>query len=234
MAGEKRVLLVEDDSSMCFLVSEYLRDEHDLVLCGMARDGITGLAMARTLDPDLILLDLILPGMSGLSLLHTYRKEGGGAKVIVVTRASGEATSAAAMRAGADFCLIKPVFLQELVSTVRLYCQSGQDEAERLLREMGAEKSSLGRKYAAQAVVQLTGGQVEQLKEVYFQVAADHQTTYSCVEKNIRTLVRALHQSMTPRYRQVTGLAPADRPPTNGAFLFAAARFLAPGATIPL
>lgn len=226
-----QVLVVEDDPAQRWLLLDFLEEAEGIEPWGHAADGLTGLEMARREEADLILLDLVLPGISGMELLRRYRGEGGKSKVLVLTRASGPAVSTAALAAGADFFLAKPVLFQELSEDIRFLCGGRQQQFGALLERMGAKPRSLGFRQALRALELLGSGQAEQLKEAYFQVAAENRSTYACVEKNIRSLIRQLHAADSELYRKLTGGGGGTaRRPANGDFL----RALLSSAKFPL
>lgn len=214
-----RVLVIDDDPTQRWLLLDFLEAAEGMEPCGAAGDGLTGLELARREEADLILLDLVLPGISGMELLRQYRREGGRAKVLVLTRATGPAVSAAALAAGADFFLGKPALFEELAEDIRFLCGGSQQMFGTLLEQMGAKSKSLGYRQALRAVELLGNGQAELLKEAYLQVAAENRSTYACVEKNIRALIRRIHEVGSESYQKLTGCTGTDRPPANGDFL---------------
>ena len=119
MSGVIQVLVVEDDPAQRGMLADLLENTAGMEACGLAGDGLTGLELAWAREPDVILLDLVLPGVSGMELLRRYRAKGGEAKVMVITRCADEAVSSAALAAGADFFLVKPVAHSEVVADIR-------------------------------------------------------------------------------------------------------------------
>src|SRR3974377_2067803 len=83
-----RLLLVEDEKKVADFVARGLRAERYAV--DTAHDGITGWQMASSVDYDLIILDLMLPGMNGTELLRRLRRQGGKAAVLVLTAPDGQ------------------------------------------------------------------------------------------------------------------------------------------------
>lgn len=110
------LLIIEDDA----ILSETLR--YNLERAGYtietALDGINGLALARRVRPDLILLDLMLPGMDGFSLCRTLATEQI-APIIILTALSGEADRIAGLELGANDYVLKPFSMGELLARVR-------------------------------------------------------------------------------------------------------------------
>jgi two-component system, OmpR family, alkaline phosphatase synthesis response regulator PhoP len=111
-----RILVIEDEAAIVELVSAYLRREGYEVLS--AGDGLTGLKLAQSTKPDLIVLDVMLPGLGGLELLGQLRRESD-VYVIMLTARSEELDKVVALSVGADDYLTKPFSPRELVARVQ-------------------------------------------------------------------------------------------------------------------
>ena len=115
MASAK-ILVIDDEQSIVDLVTAYLRDEGYEVFTAM--DGPSGLKAARAFKPDLIVLDVMLPGMDGIELLSQLRRESD-VYVIMVTAKSEETDKIVGLTVGADDYLTKPFSPRELVARVK-------------------------------------------------------------------------------------------------------------------
>jgi DNA-binding response OmpR family regulator len=121
-----RILVIEDNHDLAFGLRNNLEIEgYDVEVAG---DGPTGLARARDARPDLIVLDLMLPGMDGYRVLRGLREEGLMAPVLILTARGEEADKVRGFRLGADDYVTKPFGLLELMARV-----------EALLRRSGPE-----------------------------------------------------------------------------------------------
>ena len=111
------VLVVEDDLAVRDVLRRYLeQDSYDVTI---AVDGPSGLAAARTLAPDLIVLDVMLPGMSGLEVCTTLRDHDGSAVPIIMLTALGETDDRiSGLSSGADDYVTKPFSVKELTLRV--------------------------------------------------------------------------------------------------------------------
>ena len=110
------VVIVEDDADTAEIVRLYLaRDGHNVLL---AHDGIEGLRLARESSPDLVVLDLMLPGMDGMQVCRTLRAESDVAIVMLTARAE-ERERLAGLDYGADDYVTKPFSPRELAARVR-------------------------------------------------------------------------------------------------------------------
>jgi len=111
-----KILVVDDEQSILDLVTAYLHRERYEVHTVM--DGPGGLKAARTFKPDLIVLDVMLPGMDGIEVLTHLRRESD-AYVIMLTARSEETDKIVGLSVGADDYLTKPFSPRELVARVK-------------------------------------------------------------------------------------------------------------------
>jgi two-component system response regulator MtrA len=112
-----RVLIVEDNANLAFGLTRSLESEGYNV--ESAEDGVRGLEMARTTNPDLVVLDLMLPGMDGYTILKKLRSEGKDVPVLILTARGEEADKVFGFRLGADDYVTKPFSLSELLARVQ-------------------------------------------------------------------------------------------------------------------
>lgn len=114
-----RILVVDDHPLLREGMAAVLAAQPDLQLVGEAADGLQALQAYRTLRPDLVLLDLQLPGMGGIEVIVALRKEFPQARIVVVTASRGDVQAVRALEAGASGYLLKSGLRRELVDTVR-------------------------------------------------------------------------------------------------------------------
>jgi two-component system alkaline phosphatase synthesis response regulator PhoP len=130
-----KILIIDDEPSIVTLVSAYLKPEGYEVYT--ATDGIAGLKAAKAFKPDLIVLDLMLPGLDGIELLSRLRRESD-VYVILLTARTEETDKIVGLSVGADDYVTKPFSPRELVARIksalrRLQAGSGLGEAQVLL-----------------------------------------------------------------------------------------------------
>lgn len=111
-----KILLVDDEVSILDLITAYLRPEGYTV--HTATDGPSGLKAARALKPDLIVLDIMLPGMDGIELLTQLRRESE-TYVIMLTAKTDETDKVVGLSVGADDYVEKPFSPRELVARIK-------------------------------------------------------------------------------------------------------------------
>ena len=125
-----RILIVEDEEKLARMVELELTYEGYQV--EKALDGRTGLERALSGEHDLILLDILLPGLNGLEVLRRYRKEGGSAPVILLTARDTVVDKVAGLDSGADDYVTKPFAIEELLARIRaaLRTAGGRQESQ--------------------------------------------------------------------------------------------------------
>lgn len=111
-----KILVIDDEQRILDLVSAYLRQEGYQV--SVALDGPSGLQAARALQPELIVLDVMLPGMDGIEVLTRLRRTSD-VYVIMLTARSEETDKIVGLSVGADDYLTKPFSPRELVARVK-------------------------------------------------------------------------------------------------------------------
>jgi len=111
-----KILVIDDEPSILNLVSSYLKTEGYEVFT--ASDGNAGLKSARAFKPDLVILDVMLPGMDGIELLSRLRRESE-VYVIMLTARTEETDKIVGLTIGADDYVTKPFSPRELVARVK-------------------------------------------------------------------------------------------------------------------
>jgi len=131
------VLVVDDEKDLVELVRYHL--EKDGHKCLEARDGETALQLARERVPDLIVLDLMLPGVDGLEVCRKIRKDPKTASIaiIMLTAKSEEVDRIVGLEMGADDYMVKPFSPRELVARVKAVLRRGQTPGFPSVRQIG-------------------------------------------------------------------------------------------------
>lgn len=113
------ILLVDDDQQFRGLVKRLLEKDTRLRVAGEANDGAEAIELAKRLTPDIILMDLAMPGTNGLEATRRIKGEHPRMKVIIYTQYAEEAYHRAATDSGADSFLSKRTRLTDLLATIR-------------------------------------------------------------------------------------------------------------------
>jgi DNA-binding response OmpR family regulator len=122
-----RVLVIEDDPAILRGLADNLRFESYDVLT--ATDGDEGLRMIRTASPDLVVLDLMLPKMSGYEVCRKARAEGHALPIVMLTARGEEADRIVGLDIGADDYVTKPFSIRELLARIRALLRRAQPAA---------------------------------------------------------------------------------------------------------
>ena len=112
-----KVLIVDDERSIVDILRYNLEKDGTRVVC--AYDGAEGLRLARSEDPDVILLDVMLPEMDGFEVCRTLRAEGNNVPIIMITAREEETDKVFGLELGADDYITKPFSMREVVARVR-------------------------------------------------------------------------------------------------------------------
>lgn len=119
-----RVLVVEDDEAMAVALRDgFAYEGYDVTV---ARDGEAGLRMARAETPDLMILDVMLPKMTGLEICKVLRGEGSDLPIIMLTARGQEIDKVLGLKLGADDYVTKPFSFMELMARVEAVLRRSQ------------------------------------------------------------------------------------------------------------
>ncbi len=129
----KKILVIEDDAIALRLIEYTLRKEGYEVL--LAKDGREGISKARSEEPDLIILDIMLPGIDGFEVCYRLRSEPQTAHlpILMLSGKAQEIDKATGLKVGADDYVTKPVAPRELVIRVKAVLE--KKVADKLLAE---------------------------------------------------------------------------------------------------
>ncbi|MEO0541171.1 MAG: response regulator transcription factor [Cyanobacteria bacterium P01_A01_bin.105] len=126
-----KILVVEDEEKLAKFVEMELTYEGYKVT--VANDGLSGLMTARDSEPDLVLLDWMMPGLSGVEVCRRLRSTGAKMPIVMMTAKDDVADRVAGLDAGADDYVVKPFSIEELLARVRAHLRrSDPQDAEML------------------------------------------------------------------------------------------------------
>jgi DNA-binding NarL/FixJ family response regulator len=114
-----RVLTVDDHPLFREGIAALIADEPDMALVGEAGNGREAIALFRSQRPDVTLMDLQMPDMTGLDAITAIRAEFPAARIIVLTTYAGDVQVVRALQAGASGYLLKSTLRKELLATIR-------------------------------------------------------------------------------------------------------------------
>lgn len=149
-----RVLIVEDERRLAQNIASSLRESAGYAV-DVAFDGEDGLYMAQSNPYDLVLLDLMLPKVDGITLLRRLRADGGDVPVLVLTARDEKESIVALLNAGADDYVAKPFDLGELLARAKALIRRGKGHSDAVLKvgDIEIDTSSLSVRRAGQIVI---------------------------------------------------------------------------------
>lgn len=131
-----RILVVEDNPDLAANLIDYLEGHGHLA--DAAGDGLSGFALACRNDYDVILLDLVLPGLDGVSLCRRLREEAGKlTPVLMLTARDAIEDKITGLEAGADDYVVKPFVLREVAARIKALARRAQSASPRLRLQVG-------------------------------------------------------------------------------------------------
>jgi two-component system, OmpR family, copper resistance phosphate regulon response regulator CusR len=138
-----RILAIEDEPKLSQALQEGLSAQQYQV--SVARTGEEGFFLAQTESFDLVILDVMLPGRSGLEILAAMRRQGAKTPVLMLTARDAIEDRVLGLDTGADDYLVKPFAFAELLARVRALVRRGAPETTRRLRAGDLEVDVVGR-----------------------------------------------------------------------------------------
>ncbi|MFP4133901.1 MAG: response regulator transcription factor [Halothece sp.] len=158
-----QILIVEDEAKLAQFIGLELKYEGYEVTT--THDGFEGLTQARELNPDLLILDWMLPGISGLEICRRLRQTGSMVPVILLTAKDEISDRVEGLDAGADDYVVKPFSIEELFARVRAHLRRNQDEPSEILHFGEIKLNSSTREvYRNHRAIELTAKEFELLR----------------------------------------------------------------------
>ena len=119
MKEKIRILLADDNSEFVSTVIEYLKQEEDMEVIATARDGLEAYEKIKNLNPDVVLLDVIMPHMDGIGVLEKLNQDGKMVTCIMLSAVGQDKITAKAINLGAEYYIIKPFEIDLLIKRIR-------------------------------------------------------------------------------------------------------------------
>ena len=158
-----RILIVEDEVKLAQFIELELQYEGYEVTT--ATDGFDGLSQARESTPDLLILDWMLPGISGLEICRRLRQTGSTVPVILLTAKDDISDRVEGLDAGADDYVVKPFSIEELFARVRAHLRRTQEEETDVLQFGDLKLNTSTREvYRGDRAIELTAKEFELLR----------------------------------------------------------------------
>ncbi|SFR02555.1 sporulation transcription factor Spo0A [Desulfoscipio geothermicus] len=200
-----KIIIADDNKEFCELLREFLQQQEDFELAGIAQNGLEALELVQEEKPDVLVLDVIMPHLDGIGVLEKIN-DGNikqAPKVIMLTAFGQESITQRAMELGADYYILKPFDFSVLSTRIRQLAGGMRNSqyiavakpknldvaVTNIIHEMGVPAHIKGYHYLRDAILQVIDdvnllGAVT--KELYPMIAHKYQTTPSRVERAIR------------------------------------------------
>jgi DNA-binding NarL/FixJ family response regulator len=123
-----RVLVVDDHDGFRASMVEALKDDPNVVVAGEADSGERACVVATEVDPDVVLIDFSMPGMSGIDATRTIRSANPETHVVILTASSGHALEQSALAAGASLVVPKGTPIEDVVGVILSAAGEGESE----------------------------------------------------------------------------------------------------------
>ncbi|MFB6275748.1 MAG: response regulator transcription factor [Halothece sp.] len=158
-----QILIVEDETKLAQFIELELKSEGYEVIT--ATNGFDGLTQARESSPDLLILDWMLPGISGLEICQRLRQTGSMVPVIILTAKDETSDRVAGLDAGADDYVVKPFSVEELLARIRAHLRRTQEEETDILQFQDLKLNTSTREvYRGDRAIELTAKEFELLR----------------------------------------------------------------------
>src|SRR5262249_26649710 len=208
-----RILIADDHAVVRRGLRMFLTEDPDFDVVGEAEDGAEAVRLARELRPDVVLMDLIMPGTDGIEATEQIRRELTETEVVALTSVLEYASVAGAVRAGAIGCLLKNTQVVELQRAARAAAagqvQMSPEAAARLVQEVRApERPNLLSERETEVLCLIARGRANK------EIARDLTIAEKTVKMHVSTILGKLGlQSRTQAalYAGRTGLVPVDQ-----------------------
>lgn len=212
MAAVKKILIVDDDRALAGMLAELLQTEN--FVCAIAHNSSDALRQEQVFRPDLIVLDVMMPGDDGISTLRSLRKTSNVA-VLMLTAMGEEDDRILGLEAGADDYLAKPVVPRELVLRIRAILRRIDEPPHSTAAQSALQVGSLrvepagNRAYVGDTTVPLTGAEIrilEALAESIGQVVSREHLTRFALGRELTPYDRALDTHVSHLRRKLSAV----------------------------
>ncbi len=209
MNDQINLLIADDNRELCEILNEYFSEQKGFSVCGIAFNGLETLSLIEEKEPDIVILDIIMPHLDGIGVLEKLNRMelDNRPKVIILTSLGQESMTQQLCSLGADYYILKPFDLEILETRIKQLTtdENGSDggsrnipgikaksldvEVTKIIHQMGVPAHIKGYQYLREAIlmvideVNLLGAVT---KELYPLIAKKYMTTSSRVERAIR------------------------------------------------
>jgi len=249
MGKKIKIVVADDNRSLCQMLQNYLLNQEDLHVVGLAYNGLEAWDLIQSQEPDLIIVDLVMPSLDGLGVLERInsRTTALRPKIIMLTAFGQESLTHQAMLLGVDYFILKPFDLEILSKRIRSLTQEAAPQAmvtastqavssvgsginlsvevTSMMHQIGIPAHVKGYQYIRDAILMVVAdvsllGAVT--KELYPAIAKKYDTAPSRVERGIRHAIElAWERGHTETLKRIFGYSMniERQKPTNSEFV---------------
>lgn len=234
MGKKIKIIVADDNRSLCQMLQNYLQGQEDLQVVGLAYNGLEAWELIQNQEPDLVIIDLVMPSLDGLGVLERIatRTTVPRPKVIMLTAFGQESLTHQAMMLGVDYFILKPFDLDILGKRIRSLTQETTNmssnytsaapsvtsvgsginiavEVTTMMHQIGIPAHVKGYQYIRDAIIMVVEdvsllGAVT--KELYPAIAKKYETAPSRVERGIRHAIElAWERGHTETLKRIFG-----------------------------
>lgn len=212
-----KVLIADDNERLSKILCEFINEQSDMECIGIADSGKQCIQMIKESDPDVVILDIVMPETDGLGVLN----ELGGLQnkpVIIITSAIyTEKTVQLSLQLGAEYFFRKPYDLYDVVKRIQEYVKDepklkNKDisnhstvEIDEMLSSMGIPKNSKGFIYLKDIINLYLALHNIKLNNAYKNIACKYKSNWRTIEKAIRRAIISGHENQTTVYSELYG-----------------------------
>lgn len=234
MGKKIKIVVADDNRSLCQMLQDFLHSQEDLQVVGIAYNGVEAWEQIQSQEPDLVIIDLVMPSLDGLGVLERInaRASASRPKIIMLTAFGQESLTHQAMVLGVDYFILKPFDLEILGKRIRSLTQDSQAvpammsssvspvtnagsrvnlgaEVTSMMHQIGIPAHVKGYQYIRDAILMVVEdvsllGAVT--KELYPAIAKKYDTAPSRVERGIRHAIElAWERGHTETLKRIFG-----------------------------
>ena len=147
------VLIADDNKEFCSLLNDYLLNQRDIVVTGIAKDGIEALDLIQEKEPDLVILDIIMPHLDGLGVLEKLNNMNLNKmpRVIILSAVGQDKITQKAIKLGADYYVVKPFDMDVFIKRIRDMFNS-TESSEQSVNRLAQQNTMVSRETISQQV----------------------------------------------------------------------------------
>ena len=148
------VLIADDNKEFCSILNDYLLNQRDIVVTGIAKDGIEALDLIQEKEPDLVILDIIMPHLDGLGVLEKLNNMNLNKmpRVIILSAVGQDKITQKAIKLGADYYVVKPFDMDVFIKRIRDMFNS-TESSEQSVNRLAQQNTMVSRETISQQVV---------------------------------------------------------------------------------